>query len=276
MKLEFEEKTLTVFPHANPLCKNEYLPTNSTDPHQIEHSGPIKEELTFDIFVKEEVKYTNVETVTREDLLNVNKIIPLTRRNISLGKANLVKSDENENSNENKSILKKSKKDVHQNESIKCDTIDVYDLVKEVTELENEISKFSAPAKPKARRKSRKVLLQTNVKISSEKIQKILHKNRLEENFEQKPKKLECPECPAKLKNEYNLKVHSRRVHYNKDRPNSVCLICGLKYGLKTDLDRHIELVHEQKKKFKCEKCHTYFGHSGHLNRHIVNGNKRD
>ena len=129
MKLEFEEKTLTVFPHANPLCKNEYLPTNLTDPQQIEHSGPIKEELTFDIFVKEEVKYTNVETVTREDLLNVNKIIPLTRRNISLGKANLVKSDENENSNENKSILKKSKRDVHQNESIKCDTIDVCDLV---------------------------------------------------------------------------------------------------------------------------------------------------
>jgi DNA-directed RNA polymerase subunit RPC12/RpoP len=47
------------------------------------------------------------------------------------------------------------------------------------------------------------------------------------------------------------------------------CEQCDKTYGLKGDLNRHINTVHLKQKNYKCDHCNESFGHKGTLNVHI-------
>ena len=48
-----------------------------------------------------------------------------------------------------------------------------------------------------------------------------------------------------------------------------MCYECDVSFGIKPDVKRHIEMVHEGKKPFVCSKCKGRFVNKQGLNRHI-------
>jgi KRAB domain-containing zinc finger protein len=58
------------------------------------------------------------------------------------------------------------------------------------------------------------------------------------------------------------------KVYHLKMKPFR-CMLCQKDFGLNSDLQIHIERVHEQKKRFQCELCKFTSFHHIDLRRHI-------
>ena len=59
---------------------------------------------------------------------------------------------------------------------------------------------------------------------------------------------------------------HRNSIHL---KLKQVCSICDKEFSNKDSLKRHINDVHEEKKKFKCPDCPLTFARSDNCNRHV-------
>ena len=55
-----------------------------------------------------------------------------------------------------------------------------------------------------------------------------------------------------------------------RNKKKYVCTECGIPFGLKSHLNRHVATVHHKQKKYVCTKCGEAFGQLSHLNAHIA------
>ena len=72
------------------------------------------------------------------------------------------------------------------------------------------------------------------------------------------------------------MKRHVVVVHEGRKRFK--CEICNAEFGQKSDLNKHVAVVHEGKKQFTCDICNSEFGQKGTLKQHVVvvhEGNKQ-
>ena len=76
-----------------------------------------------------------------------------------------------------------------------------------------------------------------------------------------------CPHCDYESSKKSNLDRHIQVVH-EKIRPHK-CPTCGKAFGQKCDLDKHSKTVHDKKMDFICSHCDQAFGQKCHLDRHI-------
>ncbi len=72
-----------------------------------------------------------------------------------------------------------------------------------------------------------------------------------------KMKHFECQLCPAKFGYKSRLTTHINLVH--KKLKNFQCNICQSKFGLNSYLNRHNKTVHQQIKTFLCNICQSKF-----------------
>ena len=63
-----------------------------------------------------------------------------------------------------------------------------------------------------------------------------------------------------------NLKRHINLVH-QENKPFK-CKLCNIALAEKTYMNRHISSVHEGKMPFKCDICDAKFSYKGNLTRH--------
>lgn len=56
---------------------------------------------------------------------------------------------------------------------------------------------------------------------------------------------------------------------------NHKCGLCDTRFGQKSDLRRHIQVVHEQQKNFACVLCGRAFGRRSSLSQHMQRVHKR-
>ena len=82
-----------------------------------------------------------------------------------------------------------------------------------------------------------------------------------------------CNHCPATFQHEKSRTIHALKKHDKVKLEMFQCSICDTKFGLKTDLKRHVDRVHGSKKNYACDICQLKFSHTGHVNRHKTNGN---
>jgi len=78
--------------------------------------------------------------------------------------------------------------------------------------------------------------------------------------------KYKCDQCDFRCAG-WSLKTHLL-THAGEEAKVEVCT-CGMKFKLKSQLRKHIELVHDQVKKAKCETCGKAFSTKSILIRHI-------
>ena len=77
--------------------------------------------------------------------------------------------------------------------------------------------------------------------------------------------KVQCTICFSYFNKSTDLQQHIETVHEGQ---KTHCTICSAHFSRKTDLKRHIETVHEGKKT-QCPTCHSYFSKNTDLKRHI-------
>ena len=79
-----------------------------------------------------------------------------------------------------------------------------------------------------------------------------------------------CDICGKDFMKKPNRKFHNCKKYY--------CEQCGKCLSTKSDLKRHVKIVHEKRKEFTCDICEKSFGHRPHLQRHIksVHEGKKD
>ncbi|XP_055301622.1 zinc finger protein Xfin-like [Sitodiplosis mosellana] len=97
-------------------------------------------------------------------------------------------------------------------------------------------------------------------------------RRRLRLSTDAREKFFECGYCAQTFKLECNLKyhemVHQLNHHERKDRDQPfVCVVCGMRFGEKSEMDKHRE-VHVEKIVQKCSYCNKKYGHEEHLQRH--------
>eukprot|EP00189_Rhodosorus_marinus_P012760 CAMPEP_0184738396 /NCGR_PEP_ID=MMETSP0315-20130426/1047_1 /TAXON_ID=101924 /ORGANISM="Rhodosorus marinus, Strain UTEX LB 2760" /LENGTH=309 /DNA_ID=CAMNT_0027206079 /DNA_START=457 /DNA_END=1386 /DNA_ORIENTATION=+ len=83
-----------------------------------------------------------------------------------------------------------------------------------------------------------------------------------------KPKIVACDRCPSKFTARFNLNKHIRIVHENKRA--FVCDTCGSAFQQKCHLKMHKLNVHEKTKAHKCKLCESAFGWPAALNKHMA------
>ena len=65
-------------------------------------------------------------------------------------------------------------------------------------------------------------------------------------------------------------KVSMKTASGQKGMENFKCGIGSANFGLKSNLKKHVETVHDGKKQFRCDICNATFGQKQHLNRHVA------
>ena len=76
-----------------------------------------------------------------------------------------------------------------------------------------------------------------------------------------------CPECNKDFSSKGHLKRHVENVHEKKKK--HFCEICQKMWTTKADADRHLRTVHEKLRNFKCEFCNRSFKINSLLNVHV-------
>jgi hypothetical protein len=76
-----------------------------------------------------------------------------------------------------------------------------------------------------------------------------------------------CEHCDKTFGMKGNLNVHINTVHLKKR--NFKCEHCECTFGVKVNLNTHINTVHLKQQNFKCEHCDKTFGEKCNLNTHI-------
>ena len=61
---------------------------------------------------------------------------------------------------------------------------------------------------------------------------------------------------------------HIFTISREKSKPFK-CIKCALSCASKTDLEKHIKVVHEGLKPYKCNFCERFFSTKGNLDRHL-------
>ncbi|XP_023314530.1 zinc finger protein 888-like [Trichogramma pretiosum] len=77
----------------------------------------------------------------------------------------------------------------------------------------------------------------------------------------------DCEICHKSFGQKSNLQRHINAIH-NRNKPFE-CDICHKSFGLKHHLKYHINGVHNRSKPFECEVCHKSFGCKSNRNKHI-------
>ena len=63
---------------------------------------------------------------------------------------------------------------------------------------------------------------------------------------------------------------HIRSIHTDiKDKPYK-CVSCEKCFGLKGNLDKHVNIVHENFRPYKCDFCVKIFGFKNDLKKHVI------
>jgi Zinc finger, C2H2 type len=80
-----------------------------------------------------------------------------------------------------------------------------------------------------------------------------------------------CQICNRAFDKKYNLREHEKR-HDPSQKTQFVCPKqgCGKRLGRKTDVNRHVQTVHEKAKKFVCGKCSKRFDRKDTLARYVM------
>jgi len=73
----------------------------------------------------------------------------------------------------------------------------------------------------------------------------------------------------TELEDSGDLNENERRNTRTDAKKEFECILCHKMYPRKTNLMRHIQMVHEKTKPFKCEQCGDAFGTESNLRRHI-------
>lgn len=114
-------------------------------------------------------------------------------------------------------------------------------------------------------------------RLVSQKVKRRYRRGQLNEETIQKlsqlgsDDKIECEECHKLLKpSSYRQHV---RTHTGV-KPFG-CDMCDAKFTRKGDVERHVRIVHNKQKPYKCSKCHRCFGDKKNLRWHLMNHDKR-
>ena len=75
-----------------------------------------------------------------------------------------------------------------------------------------------------------------------------------------------CEACGLVCKGPYNLKVHVKT--HTGSKPY-MCMWCGAKFAIKSNLMRHVEVKHLNIKKYKCDICGLDVANRTVLTNHI-------
>lgn len=76
-----------------------------------------------------------------------------------------------------------------------------------------------------------------------------------------------CPQCDATFRRRSDMNRHIRVVH-EKRRPFE-CPKCNNKFGEKSNMIKHVRMVHENIRTFKCKYCDAAFGQRGNCDAHV-------
>ncbi|KAJ8900793.1 hypothetical protein NDN08_000093 [Rhodosorus marinus] len=89
-----------------------------------------------------------------------------------------------------------------------------------------------------------------------------------------RPKIVACDRCPSRFTARFNLNKHMRIVHENKRA--FVCDTCGSAFQQKCHLKMHKINVHEKTKANKCKICDRAFGWPAALSKHMAAVHKQE
>jgi len=74
---------------------------------------------------------------------------------------------------------------------------------------------------------------------------------------------------PSAEKRSRELEAQATSARQPRAKKAFVCSICHNVYPRKTNLQRHVQMVHEKSKPFKCDECDEVFGTVSNLRRHV-------
>lgn len=83
--------------------------------------------------------------------------------------------------------------------------------------------------------------------------------------------RIECLSCHRIMKPN-SLKAHLKT--HAHERPHA-CDLCDARFTRRGDLERHIKVVHNKDRPFKCTKCHRAFGDKKNLRWHLSNHDRK-
>lgn len=77
----------------------------------------------------------------------------------------------------------------------------------------------------------------------------------------------DCPQCEATFRRRSDMNRHVRVVH-EKQRPFA-CPTCQNRFGEKSNMLKHVRMVHQNIRHFRCPHCQAAFGQRGNCEAHI-------
>ncbi|KAJ8901364.1 hypothetical protein NDN08_007210 [Rhodosorus marinus] len=80
-----------------------------------------------------------------------------------------------------------------------------------------------------------------------------------------KPKPFTCRYCERRFYQSGHRNEHERTIHFGNGYK---CKPCGILFGNKSKLDRHVRSVHNNVRRFECEECGFKFKEKCHLVKH--------
>ncbi len=85
-----------------------------------------------------------------------------------------------------------------------------------------------------------------------------------------KQEKISCPECDFTTVNHGYLKTHIFKKHQRTEAKSVECDVCGILYASEVDMRRHKMRVHEDERRFLCDKCNEKFKSNQELGKHLL------